>query len=154
MVIPAATDESPFALLLPIRPISSGSGGKQRFQERIRAAATEAFGGRARLRGSLYARITYLHLQPAMQDVDNLIKRILDAMKGIVFDDDGEVRQCLAERIAVADRFTIAERRRPSGIVDRLLEFLAEGQPHITYIEVGHAARQALSFGPIGEEEQ
>ena len=71
-----------------------------------------AFQGREPLYGGLYARITYFHRSPTTQDVDNIIKPILDASAG----------------------------------VDLLADTTVQ---HITYIEIGQAPGQRISFGPI-----
>jgi len=144
--------EPPFALVLPFRPISSQSSGRVAYQARVRRAAVEAFGDRSPLEGPLYARVTYLHLGPSTQDIDNILKRLLDALKGVVYADDGTIRQCLVERIAIAERFVVAQQHQPPGIVGQLIGLLAAEHPHITYIEVGHATDQVVWFGPIRGE--
>ncbi len=49
--------------------------------------------------GPLYARILWFHKDRTTQDVDNIAKRILDSLKGLVFDDDSAISHCLAARI-------------------------------------------------------
>lgn len=150
-----AASPHPFVLVLPFRPISQAAGGRRAYQERLRTEAAAALLGRSQLSGSLYARITYLHRAPSTQDVDNIVKRILDALKGLAFADDGAIRQCLAERIWLTEGFTISERNRPSTGYARLAALLYDNDVHhITYIEIGQAREQLISFGPVGEEVQ
>jgi hypothetical protein len=82
--------------------------------------------------------------------VDNIIKPILDAMKGTVFVDDAAVRQCIAESIYLPDGFTVADNNRPSPGFDALSNLLTAGEPpHFMYVEVGTAPEQRIAFGPL-----
>jgi hypothetical protein len=121
------------------------------FQERVRTAAAAAFHGQTLLDGRLYLRLTYFHQEPTSQDVDNMIKRILDALKGTVFADDFDVTQCLAQRIYIPYGFTIAEQHPSARVMQELISLIDQKVPHFTYVEIGQAASQVLSFGQIGE---
>lgn len=148
-----ATDwrQPPFVLVLPFRPASVQGEGRAKYQARLKQEVTTAFVGREQLRGNLYVRITYFHrVKTRRADVDNIIKPILDAMKGTVFVDDAAVRQCIAESIYLPDGFTIADTRRPSPGFDALSDLVTAGDlPHFLYVEVGAAPEQRIAFGPL-----
>ena len=99
----------------------------------------------------MYVRLTYLHQEPTSQDVDNMIKRILDALKGVVCADDFDVCQCLAQRIYIPDGLIIADQHSSARVVQELTTLIDQNAPHITSVEVGQATSQVLSFGQIGE---
>jgi hypothetical protein len=143
--------QPPFVLVLPFRPASAQGGGKAKYQARLKHEITRAFGGREQLRGDLYVRITHLHrVKTRRADVDNIVKPILDAMKGTVFVDDAAVRQCITESIYLPDGFTVADNNRPSPGFDALANLLtAEDPPHFMYVEVGTAPGQRIAFGPL-----
>lgn len=151
----AATDsrQLPFVLVLPFRPASAQGKGRAKYQARLKQEVTTAFVGREQLRGNLYVRITHFHrVKTRRADVDNIIKPVLDAMKGTVFVDDAAVRQCIAESIYLPDGFTVADNNRPSPGFDALSNLLtADDQTHFMYVEVGTAPEQRVAFGPLEE---
>jgi Holliday junction resolvase RusA-like endonuclease len=94
----------PFFMVLAKRPISlQKKGPKDRYQESIRAAARQILNDTESLslQGDLYIRILWFHSQQTSQDVDNIIKPVVDSLKSIVFEDDARISQCLVVRIDV-----------------------------------------------------
>jgi Holliday junction resolvase RusA-like endonuclease len=76
-----------FAMVLPRRPISAKGRLNEKYHEAIHAEAQQRHGGKEMLKGELYCRISWFHKEATTQDVDNIAKRIIDALKGVVFPD-------------------------------------------------------------------
>ena len=86
-----------FTMVVSERPVSANKGLKPRYADKLRKAAKDR--SPTIQPGPLYARILWFHKHRTTLDVDNIAKRILDALKGIVFVDDADVSHCLAARI-------------------------------------------------------
>jgi len=82
-------------------------------------------------------------------DVDNIFKRILDALKGIVYQDDGQIRQCLATKVDLAKPYTLSTRHIPDDLYERLVLLLPSSNSDILFIEVGQVTSQEVVFGEI-----
>jgi hypothetical protein len=143
----------PFFMVLAKRPISlQKKGPKDRYQESIRAAARQILNDTESLslQGDLYIRILWFHSQQTSQDVDNIIKPIVDSLKSIVFEDDARISQCLVVRIDVRrGDFALPTRNVPTEVYNHLVALLAENVDHILYVEVGQVFSQQVVFGPI-----
>ena len=141
----------PFVLVLAERPLSQQAKFRSRYQQRVAEAAAARFKGQLQFAGDIYFRITYCQPWPPRQDIDNIIKPLIDALKGVLFPDDAAVRQCAVERILLDRSFTISDRFRTAEAYNNLAELLAQGVPDILYVEVGTAPEQQMTFGPLRE---
>jgi hypothetical protein len=65
--------------------------------------------------------------------VDNIAKNILDALKGVVFEDDFLVVRCLACRIDTREDYEIVERGGNAEAVLRLVSILADGPERVLW---------------------
>jgi Holliday junction resolvase RusA-like endonuclease len=143
----------PFVMLLPRRPVSlQKKGPKDRYQEEIRGIAEKIIEDtRGKLfEDDLYVRIIWFHAERAIIDVDNIIKPILDALKGIVYEDDARVSQCLATRVNIQrGDYMLSTRNISSDVYDELIRLLGGDTEHIIYVEVGQVYSQRVTFGPI-----
>ena len=81
--------------------------------------------------------ITYLHKGVSM-DVDNLPKPILDALKGLVYSDDGQVSDLLCRKRDLNGDLRI---QNPSSV---LLEALGHSEPFL-HIAVDNASGQEVA---------
>ena len=81
--------------------------------------------------------------------MDPIFKRILDALKGIVYQDDGQIRQCLATKIELAKPYTLSNRHIPDDLYRRLVVLLDSSEGDILFIEVGQVTSQEVVFGEI-----
>jgi crossover junction endodeoxyribonuclease RusA len=94
-----------FSMALDLRPRSMQAKMRARmqpYQEKIRRSATKRFAGPMVSEGLLYSRLVWLHRgKQQAGDVDNIVKPILDALKGVIYADDLLVSQSLATRIDV-----------------------------------------------------
>ncbi len=141
-----------FAMVVARRPVSIEAKSKGLFQTELRREAAAMWGSTPKLDGDLYIRIVWVHADKTTQDVDNVAKRILDALKGIVYDDDHRIVKCLTEKIWASDEFVLAPEHRPIKIVNRRLEkmlYRYPPLPDVLYIEVGQVTSRRFVFGPI-----
>ena len=132
-----------------LKPISANRGPSPRYTNRLQGAALAQ--GAQILSGLLYARITWFQLRRSQGDVDNIAKRILDALKGVVIQDDDDVVRCLTQK-AVADSsgsFALNTLGIPSAAVLVNLQALLGAHDHVLYIEVGPIGDPTVSFGPV-----
>jgi Holliday junction resolvase RusA-like endonuclease len=140
-----------FAMALPKRPASAQKRGKkQRYQQEIRDAAISETGG-AKLplfNGELYVRITYFHAKKTGLDVDNIPKPILDALIGIVYDNDSQISQCLLTKVSQKD-YSLEEKSFLPEVYEYLDNLLAQDHEHVLYIEVGPLLSHKVFSGPI-----
>ena len=130
------------------RPISANKPPNPRYTEALREMA------RSRqpeiLSGPLYARILWFHKDPTTQDVDNIAKRILDSLKGLVFEDDGVISHCLAARIDATMDYELNGSPPSDRDTDVLLELLADDlSRHVIYIEIGPRTSVGVNFGEV-----
>ena len=84
-------------------------------------------------------------------DADNVPKRILDALKGIVFANDDEIDRCLSIRTvaSAAGDFEVDLLKVPSMGVQDDLRGLLGVERHVLYIEIGPVTDAAVAFGPV-----
>ena len=81
-------------MVLARRPISANKGPNPRYAKAPREIARSKQANVSN--GPLCARILWFHKDPTTQDVDNIAKRILDSLKGLVFADDGAISHFLS----------------------------------------------------------
>jgi hypothetical protein len=137
-----------FWMLLPRRPIAANKNMNPKYAQALRDAASSRMNGRATLRGSLYARVVWMHRVATRQDVDNIIKRILDALKGVVFADDFAVTHCMSARIDARAGLTFDATRIDADVYAALLSMYATETDHMLYVEVG-CADPIMTTGPL-----
>lgn len=83
----------PFEFLVPGPAVSQQTRRRARRRawiDQVRSQVEEYWGSKATEVGPVALTLTYLHDQVA-GDLDNLAKPVLDALKGLVLDDDGQV---------------------------------------------------------------
>jgi Endodeoxyribonuclease RusA len=142
------TPVNPFVMIIPRRPISSNKNQNPKFALAIDQAARSL--SPAVFDGPLYARIVWFHKERTSQDADNIAKRILDALKGIVFVDDNIISHCLSVRVDAMLDYALTDSMSSSTDYQRLLELLADkDQPNVLYIEVGRRTTNAVGFGEV-----
>ena len=150
MTVPAP---AAFALSVPLKPVSANAKPQQsrwytqRLQEGARAQ------GLSLLSGPLYVRIVWFHARREHDDIDadNIPKRILDALKGIAFENDDEIVRCLAIK-TVADAtggFAIDPVYVPSSSALGLLQGMLLTERNVLYVEIGTVTDPVVAFGPV-----
>ena len=137
-------------MAVAVKPVSSGGRRKHSrwYDEHLQESA-RAHGARL-LSGPLYARIIWFQRDWEPGDVDNIAKRVLDALKGIVFRDDGEIAWCLTQKaVTTSHGFAIDASRAPSDTMQAEIEALISFEQHVLYIEIGPVPDLTISLGPV-----
>jgi hypothetical protein len=139
-----------FAVVVARRPPSGSKGRNRKFQEALGAHAQTVWGTQPRLTGDLYTRIVWFCRAATTQDVDNIAKNVLDALKGVVFDDDVSIVQCLSCKVDLRRDYVVSDKNLPAESYDELLRLLADPNlKDVLYIEVGPVPGQKAVFGLI-----
>jgi crossover junction endodeoxyribonuclease RusA len=100
-------------------PRTADSKSRRSWQKDVTAAAASAWPpGVEPLQGELSARIIYFFTDSTNRDVDNIIKPILDALKGLVFVDDNIIFEVTARKTQKVAGLTIKD--APSCLVGAL----------------------------------
>lgn len=122
------------------------------YQQDLSAAARSTHVG-ALLAGPLYARIVWLAVPRRgdnTADVDNVVKPILDALRGVVYADDSTVLRCSVARLDLADdTVVIGAGGEPHTGQSQLLSYLGRGHEDILYVEVGPTSAAEAVIGPV-----
>lgn len=84
--------EPRFRIWVPGRPLAVGSGSRNRYRQSIADAARATVPAPTRSRRVDIEVWFVVWERRRRADVDNVLKVILDALKGIVYDDDAQVR--------------------------------------------------------------
>ncbi len=142
-----------FAMVVARRPVSSGSRGRVKYQAALEQLARLHFASRELFDGNLYIRIVWFHSIERVGDVDNIIKPIIDAFKGVVYLDDESIVKCLSQKVYTKKDFRITQAHLPSDIYEELIALLGSEEEHIFYVEVGQLTSHSVYFGPIDEGE-
>jgi len=137
-----------FAMLMLRRPASQ-QGANNNYKESVAEEARRAHGDAALMEGDLYARIIWLHNIKARGDIDNIVKPILDALKGVVYADDSSIAQCLSQHVDATRDYEFSPRFLREDIADELRNALAQSESHMVYVEVGIVPTQRIRFGLI-----
>jgi len=144
-----------FAMVVARKPKSLQATNKEGYMAYLGQEAAVYHRGQPKLIGDLYARIVWIHPVKAGPDADNIAKPILDALKGIVFEDDNQIVQCHIEKIfsGPGTSPTISDRNQPATeVYAKLLSLVYQEKPHkpdVLYVEVGPVETQQLTFGPV-----
>ena len=137
-----------FAMAVALRPVSIQGESTKRFARALREEAVSRFASDSPLAGDLYARIVWLYRRnPA--DVDNIIKPILDALKGVVYADDHAIVKCSSERVATTRDYDLDYVGAPPNVANELDSLLIQSHEHILYVEVGSLSSRHVASGPI-----
>ena len=101
----------PFEFLVLGIPISANahprSPSKGRWQERVRASARHGSRMSSPMSGKLQLTLLYFYRVGTI-DVDNMIKPVLDALKGTVYEDDIVISQVMARKTKLVDGLQVA----------------------------------------------
>jgi crossover junction endodeoxyribonuclease RusA len=91
----------------PISVQTRRKAAKARWKAKVLAAAASAWpASRAPIAEPVWVRITYFYDGAAL-DVDNMVKPILDAIGGLVYDDDKQIRDAHARKRDINGSFRI-----------------------------------------------
>jgi hypothetical protein len=101
--------------------------------------------------GPLYSRIVWFHKYRSTQgDTDNIIKKIHDALIGIVFHDDRVITHTMAVRVDATEEPEIAPDPLNPLAAATLVESLAQADfKDVLYVEVGLQRSSKVQLGPL-----
>lgn len=120
------------ALGVPVSVQSTSEAAVRRWQKVVadaaRAAVPQRRGGYSPVAGDVEATVAYFYRSRPL-DTDNMIKPILDAIKGIVYIDDKQVVDVHAAVRAMRGAYDLSE------VTDVLWQAIDEGDPFV-YVRV------------------
>ncbi len=132
------------------KPLSSAAKLSRGYNHAISEAARVHYDGPL-LSKALYSRIIWFHKYRSSQgDADNIVKKVHDALKNVLFADDRIITHTLAVRVDASELVEIEpDPDNPTGA-----EALAEsiGDPavrDVLYIEIGIQTESKIYLGPV-----
>lgn len=138
-----------FSMVLPRTPRSVRAEKAAGYKTQIENIARTRFLPPPIGEGRLYARIIWFARKKGGPDVDNIVKPILDALRGVVYEDDSQIDQCLATKIDLTKLYSVSANHISSKDYQELIDLLGSPADDILYIEVGRIPGQQAVFGPI-----
>ena len=129
----------PFEFVVAGSPVSQQTRRKELLREWIQTVQQVARQGwimEPPLAGAVAVTITYCY-ESDLLDVDNMPKPVLDALKGIVNDDDRQVSDLLCRKRELSEELLI---QNPS---TTLLDSLRDGRP-LLHVRVAEAITQEI----------
>lgn len=142
-----------FELVIIRKPASVNRRRDSQYYGVFRAAlnqeAAAEFGAAQPLSGALYARIIWFHAG-RQGDVDNIIKPILDGLKGVCYTDDRSIVKCAVERVDFSTAtIALSSETVPATEYLDILNAIGGPDPHVLYIEIGQLPTRELYFGAV-----
>jgi len=148
----------PFAMIVSRRPVSGQTKSpksKENYKAELGDYARAAFTLPELLSGDLYARIIWFYKGRIEGDIDNIIKPILDSIRGIVYRDDDIVVKCVSERFDKTQDLVISQINISNDLYqDLILAIADDNTSHNLYIEIGQVTTRTVTFGPIDGGQQ
>lgn len=139
----------PFVICLAEKPLSANATLRRGYTERI-AAEARMIHADPHFKVPLYSRIIWFHRGPAQGDSDNIAKRIHDALKHIVFEDDSIITHTMAVRVDISSQAEIVADGANPDAFERLTQMLSDtGNKHVLYIEIGKQNGARIYLGPL-----
>jgi len=143
-----------FTLLIERRPLSVNAQNFRGFKRHVEALARARWENQQQFAGLLYARVTWFHRKERDLDVDNIPKRILDSLKGVVFEDDIMFGLVIASAVDLNRDYEINSSNADDDTYSRLLNLVGDSNKlDFVYVEVGPLAGQRVAFGPLARSE-
>jgi hypothetical protein len=139
---------SPVIIIVPRKALSQNARGNPKYRAAL-AAAAQSVSSVPLAGGRLYSKVYYFHRGKRGIDADNLSKPVLDALSGIVYQDDSQVMLRIVAKIALdVDAYELIQSGIAPARYRRLIELIAE-EPDILYVEVGELTMFRLSLGIV-----
>jgi hypothetical protein len=147
----------PFYMVVAVKPKSLQGKGESllRYVARLGEEAAKWHAGALSSPACLYARVLWVHTYPhrnasTCPDVDNIVKPVLDALKGLVYRDDCQVLRVTSTRWDASSVDAIGPQAALTGpAYDVLASLLWHRAPDILYVEVGTTDPEPVVFGPV-----
>lgn len=131
------------------KPVSLNAKPNPLYAREIATQALSCYSG-PMVAHPLYSRIIWFHKYRTSQgDVDNIAKRIHDALKGVLFQDDGLITHAMTVRVDATEGVELIAGSDAPGR-DALIESLDdEAIRDILYVELGRQSDPKIHLGPI-----
>jgi len=99
----------------------------------------------------LYSRIIWFHKYVSSQgDIDNIAKRIHDALEAVVFSDDQAITHTLAIKVdATANVEIIEDPENMEAFLELTERLAATDVKDILYVEIGRQESTQIHLGPV-----
>lgn len=119
------------------------------YRESIRLAASRRHNGPF-FDGPVYSRIVWFHKGSAHQgDVDNIAKRIHDALKQLLFADDNAITHTMSIRVDVSLGVDLVSEPYPDRVIEITGMLADPAVQNVLYIEVGNQIEREIYLGPV-----
>lgn len=119
------------AIGIPRTPQTKRATSRAAWKATVRQAALAAWQpGRIPYSGEICVQMVYFHPGPTEIDIDGIAKLVLDAMEGVVIENDRQVSQLFLRRTSLP---LGSELRNPSML---LIESIST-QSHFIYVRIG-----------------
>ena len=133
----------PFEFVADGAPVSQQTRRRGRLRDwilQVRMDAARSWDADHPFGGEVMVTITYIYESRVSRplDIDNVVKPILDALKGLVYFDDGQVTDLICRKRAVGKELRIP---KPS----RLLDETHENSEQFVHVEVDDALSEVVS---------
>lgn len=140
-----------FSIVLSRDPKSASAGSRflANYQKRLAGDADARYKSAAVVSGRLYIQIIWFARKKGGPDIDNIIKPIVDELKGIVYQDDSLISQCLSVRIDLDKPYQVSNDNISDDDYQEIVDMINLGDKDVLYIEVGNTISQQAVFGPI-----
>lgn len=136
------------ALVIPERPKSHNAKKKAGYTSRIQSVFRCLYPGYIPAQTQMYARVYYFTSSLPTQDADNISKPIVDALKGLAYEDDRLVvlRIAAIQRIAAPEDLDLTD--MPDSAIEPFVAALVHSGDAI-YVEIGLFRPEFLTFGDV-----
>lgn len=130
-----------YCFIVSIKPKSYNSKDKRKaleYQDRMKAAFMDTYPAHTPLTEELYGLIYHFFRSSIGIDADNLSKPVWDSLRGVLFDDDKQVKLRIAGSFDLtANDLTVLDFSGLPGLtITSLLEAI-ETEEHVLYVECG-----------------
>ncbi len=138
------------AFHLACKPRSANKQPKPSYSRLLGEAARSQYSGPL-MTTPLYSRIVWFHKYPSTEgDADNIAKRIHDALKGVLFDDDRLITHTMAVRVDATQQVEIIADPLHPDSAPLLVQSLADPEIRdILYVELGPQGDARVHLGPL-----
>ncbi|MEW6273904.1 MAG: RusA family crossover junction endodeoxyribonuclease [Bacillota bacterium] len=135
-------------LIFPMKPKSLNAGRRQlkKYRERIIEYVSNHSFSRFDKSQKIACTIYYFHRKKTEIDADNMGKPLLDALKGVFFEDDSQVIWRLAVRINALEDYVIENKGMDLDKFDELFDFIST-RDHVVYVELKKVGSLLLAVG-------
>lgn len=105
-----ATTQPEYIVIVPGVARSKHARSASRYEQAVNRAARESFAQPLRAR-NLSVGVRHFYTSGHRVDLDNLLKSVLDGLKGAAYDDDSQIVKVSAERYNISESYAVEDFR-------------------------------------------